>query len=68
MPRNPLYRRYKLYFYRDRVSSETWVPHRPDKPYKVVDAMDDVHARKMGEKRHPDLICVPKLYPRKPKA
>jgi hypothetical protein len=61
--RPPFYHRYRLYFF---SPDGTPVPHRPDRFYDVVDALDSVDARRMGKRRHPDLLVQAVPYPRKP--
>lgn len=45
-------RRYRIDWYRGKVSPETLEEHT------TVRAMDMPHARKFGEMRRPGLICV----------
>jgi hypothetical protein len=48
MPR----RRYRIEWYRGKISADTLVGHT------TVRAMDTVHARKFGEMRRPGMIVV----------
>jgi hypothetical protein len=64
MRRPPLFTRYKLYFF---SQDGTPVPHRPDRFFDVVDAVDSLDARKIGKKRHPGLLVEVVPYPRKTK-